>query len=63
MESAKLPAESSKIEQFKTAQLALPPQILFLTTFSNHVEIINRCKSNEERGRKVNVKPKNFTNP
>lgn len=49
MPSAQLPAEPSKIVQFKTAQLALPPQILFLTTFSNHVEIINRCKSNEER--------------
>ncbi len=49
MPSAQLPIESAEIVQFKTAQLTMPPQILFLTTFSNHVEIINRCKSNEER--------------
>ena len=47
--TAQLLSESSNIVQFKTAQLSLPPQILFLTTFTNHVEIINRCKNNEER--------------
>ncbi|MBP3709109.1 MAG: DUF1016 family protein [Treponema sp.] len=46
--SAQLPIESSEFVQSKTAQLQ-PPKVLFLTTFSNHVEIINHCKSDEER--------------
>lgn len=47
--SAQLPIGSKEIVQFKTAQLRFPPQILFLTTFTNHIEIINYCKTNEER--------------
>lgn len=38
-----------QIVQTASAQFAFPPQVLFLTTFSNHVEIINRCKSDGER--------------
>ena len=43
--------EGSKIVQSGTAQLgnANIPAILFLTTFTHHVEIINRCRSNEEK--------------
>ncbi len=41
--------QSSQIVQMTSAQLRLPPQILFLTTFSNHIEIINYCKTNTER--------------
>lgn len=39
------------IVQMPSAQLTSTsiPQILFLTTFSNHTEIFNRCNSNEER--------------
>ena len=48
-ETAQLPIESPEIVQSKTAQTDLLPQVLFLTTFTNHVEIINRCKTNEER--------------
>lgn len=42
---------ASPIVQMTSAQLASTsiPQILFLTTFSNHTEIFNRCHSNEER--------------
>ena len=46
MSSAQL--QDSQFMQMKTAQLQ-PPKVLFLTTFSNHVEIINRCKLAEER--------------
>ena len=50
MPSAQLPAsQNAEIVQFSTAQLSFPPQVLFLTTFTNHVEIFNRCKTNEER--------------
>lgn len=49
MSSAQIQKESRQIVQLKTAQLPTPPQLLFLTTFTNHVEIINRCKTNEER--------------
>ena len=47
--SAQIPIDSKEIVQFKTAQLRFPPKILFLTTFTNHIEIINYCKTNEER--------------
>lgn len=40
---------ASEIVQSSSAQFHFPPQILFLTTFTNHIEIINRCKTNEER--------------
>lgn len=36
----------NEIVQTTSAQL---PQILYLTTFSNHLEILNRCKSYEQR--------------
>lgn len=41
---------STEFVQFPTAQLqpTSMPQILCLTTFTNHIEIINRCKSYEE---------------
>lgn len=43
-----------EIVQLATAQLAKEgstqmPAFLSITTFTNHVEIINRCKSYEER--------------
>ena len=34
------------IVQVETAQL---PAILYLTTFTNHIEILNRCKTIEQR--------------
>ena len=38
------------IVQSPTAQFALPfPAVLAVTSFTNHIEILNRCKSNEER--------------
>lgn len=45
---------ANEIVQLKTAQfqnfIFLPvPQLLTITTFTNHTEILNRCKSNEER--------------
>ncbi len=49
MKTAQLPIHSNEIVQMPSAQLEYPPQVLFLTTFSNHVEIINRCRTNEER--------------
>lgn len=49
MKTAQLSALSTEIVQTSSAQLEYPPNILFLTTFSNHVEIINRCRTNEER--------------
>ena len=42
--------EGGVIVQSMTAQLELPfPAILATTSFTNHIEILNRCKSNEER--------------
>lgn len=46
--------ETAVIVQTASAQLVQPtsgqmPQILELTTLSNHIEILCRCKSNEER--------------
>ena len=41
---------SSQFVQSPTAQFALPfPAVLAVTSFTNHIEILNRCKSNEER--------------
>lgn len=38
------------IVQSAPAQFELPfPTILATTSFTNHIEILNRCKSNEER--------------
>lgn len=47
--SAQLSSAAKEIVQFETAQIGFPPQILFLTTFSNHIEIINYCKTDTER--------------
>ena len=42
--------EDAVIVQSPTAQFALPfPVVLAVTSFTNHIEILNRCKSNEER--------------
>ena len=46
--------ETSAIVQAASAQIVQPlagqmPKILELTTFTNHIEILCRCKSNEER--------------
>ena len=46
--------ETSAIVQAASAQIVQPlagqmPKILGLTTFTNHIEILCRCKSNEER--------------
>ena len=42
--------EDAVIVQSPTAQIALPfPAVLAVTSFTNHIEILNRCKSNEER--------------
>lgn len=42
--------EDSVIVQSVPAQFELPfPAILASTSFTNHIEILNRCKSNEER--------------
>lgn len=46
--------ETAVIVQTASAQLVQPtsgqmPQILELTTLSNHIEILCRCKSNKER--------------
>lgn len=42
--------EDAVIVQSPTAQFALPfPAVLAVTSFTNHIEILNRCKSNEER--------------
>ena len=39
-----------EIVQFPTAQFKMPiPLVLTITTFTNHVEIISRCRTDEER--------------
>ena len=40
---------SSPIVQMPSAQFQPAPQILFLTSFSNHLEILGRCSELEER--------------
>ena len=54
IEASRSIQEASVIVQPKTAQIVQPeigqmPKILELTTLSNHIEILCRCKSNEER--------------
>ena len=46
-----LPAQlgDNEIVQTLPAQLVSMPKILYLISFSNHAEIMNRCSSNEER--------------
>ena len=46
MQSATAQTGSTEIVQFQTAQI---PSFLNLTSFTNHIEIINRCKTIEER--------------
>ena len=43
--------EAHPIVQMPSAQMTFveTPRILYLTTFSNHIEILNRCRENEER--------------
>lgn len=43
--------ESLGIMQMSSAQMYFTeiPRILYLTTFSNHIEILNRCREDEER--------------
>lgn len=54
IEANRLTQETAVIVQTASAQLVQPtsgqmPQILELTTLSNHIEILCRCKSTEER--------------
>lgn len=54
IEASRSIQEASAIVQPKTAQIVQPgigqmPKILELTTLTNHIEILCRCKSNEER--------------
>ena len=54
IEASRSIQEASVIVQPKTAQIVQPeigqmPKILELTTLTNHIEILCRCKSNEER--------------
>lgn len=54
IEANRLTQETTVIVQTASAQLVQPtsgqmPQILELTTLSNHIEILCRCKSTEER--------------
>ena len=54
IESAQPTQEVAVIVQFPVAQFIQPktgqmPKILVLTTLTNHIEILCRCKSNEER--------------
>lgn len=54
IEANRLTQETTVIVQMPSAQLVQPtsgqmPQILELTTLSNHIEILCRCKSTEER--------------
>ena len=50
VQSATAQSEGGAIVQSMPAQFELPfPAILAVTSFTNHIEILNRCKSNEER--------------
>ena len=51
IETGFLSHEATEFVQPKTAQIVQPemPKILELTTLTNHIEILCRCKSNEER--------------
>lgn len=52
-ELVQLPTAQTKASEFvqlPTAQIMAPlPAVLSVTTFTNHVEILNRCRTNEER--------------
>lgn len=50
VQSTTAQSEGGAIVQSMPAQFELPfPAILAVTSFTNHIEILNRCKSNEER--------------
>ena len=50
VQSVTAQSEGGAIVQSTPAQFELPfPAILAITSFTNHIEIQNRCKSNEER--------------
>lgn len=50
VQSVTAQSEGGAIVQSTPAQFKLPfPAILAITSFTNHIEILNRCKSNEER--------------
>lgn len=50
VQSVTAQSEGGAIVQSTPAQFELPfPAILAITSFTNHIEILNRCKSNEER--------------
>ena len=50
VQSVTAQSEGGAIVQSTPAQFELPfPAILATTSFTNHIEILNRCKSNEER--------------
>lgn len=50
VQSVTAQSEGGAIVQSTPAQFTLPfPAILAITSFTNHIEILNRCKSNEER--------------
>ncbi|MBQ4474934.1 MAG: DUF1016 family protein [Bacteroidales bacterium] len=52
-EIVQLPTAQTSVAEFvqlPTAQIMAPmPNVLSVTTFTNHVEILNRCRTNEER--------------
>lgn len=52
-ETVQLPTAQTNVAEFvqlPTAQIRPPmPNVLSATTFTNHVEILNRCRTNEER--------------
>ena len=52
-EIVQLPTAQTSVAEFvqlPTAQIIAPlPNVLSVTTFTNHVEILNRCRTNEER--------------
>lgn len=50
VQSVTAQSKGGAIVQSTPAQFKLPfPAILAITSFTNHIEILNRCKSNEER--------------
>lgn len=53
LETVQLPTAQTSVAEFvqlPTAQIMTPmPNVLAVTTFTNHVEILNRCRTDEER--------------
>lgn len=52
-ETVQLPTAQTSVAEFvqlPTAQILTPmPKVLSVTTFTNHIEILNRCRTDEER--------------